>query len=145
MSEDKLDTIMQMLVGIQAQLTVLTTARAAPAAPARERTTRSRPDEDPDDPIVWIDPRRWEGQSMKGRKLSDCPHAFLREYSDALEAFARKARLDGRDAIARKHEATAAIASRLALRDLDEADQIAGGDPDAAADALAVDDDDIAF
>lgn len=43
------------------------------------------------DPEVRMNPRDWNGASMKGRRMSGCPAEFLDLYAEAKDYFARKA------------------------------------------------------
>jgi hypothetical protein len=64
-------------------------AAAAPGAPP-EIATDADIEGPRGNPEVRFDPKRWEGQSFKGRTFSDCPPEFLEMLAETLEYFARK-------------------------------------------------------
>lgn len=68
-------------------------AKKAPAAGAGAPRVASDSDLDGQygDPEVKSNPRNWTGDSMKGRKYSQCPPAFLDQLVDMLEWSANKA------------------------------------------------------
>jgi hypothetical protein len=47
------------------------------------------------DEEVRVSPRDWTGESMKGRRMSECPPAFLDMLADTLDYFARKNEASG--------------------------------------------------
>lgn len=48
-------------------------------------------------PTVKFNPRDWNGESCKGRAMSDCPAEFLDMLAETFEYFARKADADGEE------------------------------------------------
>jgi hypothetical protein len=43
------------------------------------------------DPVVKLNPRDWTGEPCKGRRMSECPAAFLDQLAETFDYFARKA------------------------------------------------------
>lgn len=46
-------------------------------------------------PIVKFQPRDWAGEDCKGRRMSDCPPAFLDVLAETFDYFAKKAEESG--------------------------------------------------
>ena len=59
-------------------------------APAAEVAPDSDLDGKYGDPVVKSDPRDWTGESMKGRRMSECPAAYLDLLAERADYFARK-------------------------------------------------------
>jgi len=100
----KSDDAVAILTSIDASLKTLVQLaqqrRPSREAPARLNGSTIAPDSDLDsphgDPIIKAkSPRDWNGPSMEGKRLSECPPAYLNLLAQRFDYFAEKAETEG--------------------------------------------------
>lgn len=82
----------QLLVSIDASLKVIAAGvRARQAAAPKPLASDRDLDGSHGNPEVKFQPRDWSGEPCKGRRMSECPPAFLDMLAETLDYFAHKA------------------------------------------------------
>ena len=109
--DPRIDGLRDLLVRIDAKLDAVLAAQRDGGTGAEPKETGQIADDadldHPDfgDPAIWLDNvRGWDGEPMKGRKMSQCPSEFLELLATALDNIGTSQKRSGNSKYWRNHK-----------------------------------------